>query len=137
MRLRPTVVRPSDSNLNWHLILKERVTADTSVLLRAPLQSADPTQGGYRTTCAILPRGSNRRLDMQVVFRRKRNRDDRDRAIANPCDFPRQIDISFEERMGLEHLRHSAVPVLFACWLAWAQGSGVAPWAVTSAMHLN
>ena len=37
---------------------------------------------------------------MQGDFRRKWNRDDRDRAIANPCDFPRQIDISFEERNG-------------------------------------
>ena len=37
---------------------------------------------------------------MQVDFRRKWNHDDRDRAFANPCDLPRQIDISFEERNG-------------------------------------
>ena len=58
---------------------------------------------------------------------------------------PLRIRATFRDRlishlkkeMGLAHLRHSAVPVLFAGWLAWAQGSGVAPWAVTSAMHLN
>ena len=37
---------------------------------------------------------------MQVDFRRKWNRDGRDRAFANPSDLPRQIDISFEERNG-------------------------------------